>query len=143
LVRGKREHATGTHMARRRSINIEGFRHKNPIPNVSRIGNILVSGLILGVNPATGAVATTIEEQCTHMFVHMKAIVETGGGSTDDIIKVTVYLKDRNERTAVNAAWIKMFSDPQTRPERHAKQAHMEGASLVRCDFMAIIDDRQ
>jgi 2-iminobutanoate/2-iminopropanoate deaminase len=130
-------------MARRRSINIAGFRHKNPIPNASRIGNFLVSGLILGVDPATGAVAPTIEEQCTHMFAHMKAIVEAGGGSTDDILKVTMYLKDRNERTAVNAAWVKMFPDPQTRPARHAQHAHMEGASLVQCDFMAVIDDQR
>jgi enamine deaminase RidA (YjgF/YER057c/UK114 family) len=130
-------------MARRRSIDIEGFRHKNPIPNASRIGNFLVSGLILGVDPATGTVAPTIEEQCAHMFAHMKAIVEAGDGSTDDIIKVTVYLKDRKERTAVNAAWVKMFPDPQTRPARHAQQAHMEGASLVQCDFMAVIDDQR
>jgi hypothetical protein len=24
---------------------------------------------------------------------------------------------------------------------RHAQQTHMEGASLVQCDFMAVIDD--
>jgi 2-iminobutanoate/2-iminopropanoate deaminase len=125
----------------RQSINIEGFRHKKPIPNASRIGNVLMSGLILGVDPATGAVAPTIEAQCADMFAHMKAIVEAGGGSTDDIIKVTVYLKDRSERTAVNAEWVKMFPDPQARPARHAQQAQMEGGSFVQCDFMAIISE--
>jgi len=37
----------------RTSIFIDEFKHKNPIPNASRIGNILVSGLIHGVDPAT------------------------------------------------------------------------------------------
>ena len=38
----------------RRSIYIDEFAHKSPIPNASRIGNIIVSGLIRGVDPVTG-----------------------------------------------------------------------------------------
>ena len=30
-------------MAKRKSINYPGFKHENPIPNASRIGNILMS----------------------------------------------------------------------------------------------------
>ena len=37
----------------RRSIYIDEFAHKSPIPNASRIGNIIVSGLLRGVDPAT------------------------------------------------------------------------------------------
>ena len=33
---------------RRRSVHIGEFKHVNPIPNASRIGNIIVSGLIRG-----------------------------------------------------------------------------------------------
>ncbi len=43
------------------------------------------------------------------MFVHMKATVEAAGGSTDDIIKMTVWLKDRTHRGPVNVEWLKMF----------------------------------
>jgi hypothetical protein len=32
-------------MAKRTSIDIKGFTHQNPIPNATRIGNILVSGV--------------------------------------------------------------------------------------------------
>ena len=42
-------------MARRKSIHIGEFKHANPIPNASRIGNLLMSGVILGRDPATGA----------------------------------------------------------------------------------------
>lgn len=79
------------YIAKRKSIYIEGFSHVNPIPIASRIGNLIVTGAINGVDPATGKVAPTLEQQCAHMFTHVRRIVEkTGGGSTEDIIKMTV-----------------------------------------------------
>jgi len=127
-------------MARRRSIHIGEFKHANPIPNASRIGHLLMSGVILGRDPVTAEMPASIEDQCANMFAHMKAIVEAGGGSTDDIIKMTVWLKDRSQRRPVNTEWVKMFPDEHSRPARHALQMDMEGGALVQCDFTAVID---
>ena len=127
-------------MARRKSIQIGEFKHANPIPNASRIGHLLMSGVILGRDPKTAEMPASIEDQCANMFVHMRAIVEAGGGSTDDIIKMTVWLKDRSQRGPVNAEWVKMFPDEHSRPARHALQLEMEGGALVQCDFTAVID---
>jgi 2-iminobutanoate/2-iminopropanoate deaminase len=127
-------------MTRRKSIDIDGFKHANPIPNACRIGNLLMSGVILGRDGATGAMSERIEQQCATMFAHVKAIVEAGGGTTDDIIKMTVWLKDRSQRAAVNVEWLKMFPDEHSRPARHALQMEMEGGALVQCDFTAVID---
>jgi enamine deaminase RidA (YjgF/YER057c/UK114 family) len=126
-------------MARRKSIYIDGFKHANPIPNACRIGNLMMSGVILGRN-ADGSMPPGIEDQCRNMFGHMKAIVEAGGGSTDDIIRVTVWLKDRSQREPLNAEWVKMFPDHESRPARHSVQHNLEGGSLVQCDFTAVID---
>ena len=127
-------------MARRTSIQIGGFKHANPIPNASRIGNLLMSGVILGRDPQTGEMPETLEEQCVNMFAHMKAIVEAGGGTTDDIVKMTVWLQDRSQRDPVNAEWLKMFPDETCRPARHALQMDMAGGALVQCDVTAVID---
>jgi 2-iminobutanoate/2-iminopropanoate deaminase len=124
---------------RRKSIHIGGFKHANPIPNASRIGNLVMSGVILG-RDSSGNMPPDIEAQCANMFAHMKATVEAAGGSTDDIIKMTVWLKDRSQRTPVNAEWVKMFPDEHSRPARHALQSDMEGGALVQCDFTAVID---
>jgi 2-iminobutanoate/2-iminopropanoate deaminase len=126
--------------ARRQSVYIGGFKHANPIPNACRIGNLLMSGVILGRDPVTGTMPKTIEKQCANMFAHMKAIVEAGGGTTDDIIKMTVWLQDRTQRAPVNAEWVKMFPDQQTRSARHSLQMDMDGGALVQCDFTAVID---
>jgi enamine deaminase RidA (YjgF/YER057c/UK114 family) len=126
-------------MARRKSIHIGEFKHVNPIPNASRIGNLLMSGVILG-RDANGAMPQRLEDQCANTFAHMKAIVEAGGGSTADIIKMTVWLQDRTQRGAVNTEWLKMFPDEHSRPARHTLQMEMDGGALVQCDFTAVID---
>ncbi len=124
----------------RQSIYVKGFQHVNPIPNACRIGNLIVSGVINGVDPETGKVPPTVEEQCAFMFVHLRNIVEAGGGTVDDIIKMTVWMKDRSQRQALNREWGKMFPDEKTRPARHTMAGTMEGPVLIQCDFMAVID---
>ena len=128
---------TGT--ARRKSVHIGGFKHVNPIPNACRIGNLVMSGVILG-RSNDGKMPETLEAQCANMFAHMKATVEAAGGTTDDIIKMTVWLKDRSQRGPLNVEWLKMFPDEHSRPARHSQHADMEGGSRVQCDFTAVID---
>jgi 2-iminobutanoate/2-iminopropanoate deaminase len=127
-------------MARRRSITIEGFSHKNPIPAGCRVGGLLFSGSIQGADPASGRYGETLEAQCALMFAHVRRIVEAAGGSTDDIVKMTVWMADRAQRAALNAEWLKMFPDPQSRPARHTMQAALDGGKLIECDFVAVLD---
>jgi 2-iminobutanoate/2-iminopropanoate deaminase len=125
-------------MAKRQSIYIEGFAHKNPLPAGCRIGNMLMTGIITGMDPATGKLAATLEEQCRFMFQHARAIVEAAGGSTDDIIKMSVWMADRGKRDVLNAEWLKMFPDAKNRPARHTSQASLEGGQLINCDITAV-----
>ncbi len=124
----------------RTSIFIDEFKHKNPIPNASRIGNILVSGLVHGVDPATATHAPTLEAQCAFMFAHMRRIAEAGGATVDDIIKVTFYMQDLSRRPAINEEWVRMFPDPAARPARQVMPGPLDRGVLVQCDFMAVID---
>ena len=123
---------------KRRSIHIEGFAHKNPIPAACRLGNMLMTGIITGMDPATGKVAPTLEAQCTFMFQHVRTIMANAGGSTDDIIKMSVWIVDRSKRDALNAEWTKMFPDAASRPARHTSQAALEGGQLINCDITAV-----
>ena len=130
-------------MSRRRSIHIQELKHANPIPAASRVGNIVMSSIINGVDPATGKVAATAEEQCAHMFQHVRRLVEAAGGTTEDIVKMNVWLGDRSKRDALNREWLAMFPDEHSRPARHAHRANLdgEGGIQVQCDFMAVLSD--
>jgi 2-iminobutanoate/2-iminopropanoate deaminase len=125
-------------MAQRRSIEISGFAHKNPIPAASRVGNMLMTGIITGADPATGRLADTLEAQCANIFQHVRAIMAAAGGSTDDIVKMNVWMKDRSNRDVLNVEWVKMFPDPASRPARHTSQAQLEGGQLIVCDITAV-----
>ena len=124
----------------RRSIYIDEFSHQSPIPNASRIGNIIVSGLIRGVDPVTKGFPSTIAAQCAFMFEHMRLTVEAGGATVEDIIKVTFWMKEL-QRGPVNAEWVKMFPDPESRPARQIMEVSMEPNVLIECDFIAVIDE--
>lgn len=123
----------------RRSIYVGEIAHRSPIPNASRIGNILVSGLIRGFDPATAKLAATLEAQCAFMFAHMRQCAEAGGATVEDIVKVTVWMETL-EREPVNEEWEKMFPDPASRPARQIMEVPMEAGVLVQCDFMAVIE---
>jgi enamine deaminase RidA (YjgF/YER057c/UK114 family) len=124
-------------MTRRKSIHIGGFKHANPIPNACRIGNLVMSGVILGRDGA-GVMPESLDAQCANMFAHMKATVEAAGGTTDDIIKMSVWMRDWSNRDVLNAEWVTMFPDPHSRPARHVSQAELAGGQLIVCDITAV-----
>lgn len=126
-------------MARRKSIYVEGFSHKNPIPAGCLIGGMLYSGSIQGTDPATGKYGATLEEQCVLMFAHVRRIVEGAGGSTEDIASMTVWMADRTKRAALNVPWLAMFPDPHARPARHTMAGNLDGDKLIECSFVALI----
>ena len=125
-------------MANRKSIEIEGFAHKNPIPAACRLGNMLMTGIITGTDPATGKLAATLEEQCANIFRHVRAVMAGAGGSTDNIVKMNVWMADRSKRDVLNAEWVKMFPDADSRPARHTSQTALEDGQLIVCDITAV-----
>lgn len=121
-------------MSDRASINF-GRKHANPIPNACRIGNLVMSSVIIGTDPVSGELPPDMASQCRNMFAHARGIAESAGGSTDDIIKMTVWLKNLNDRTALNEEWLRMFPDPASRPARHAHQYVGDLAAVIQCDL--------
>ena len=113
-------------MARRKSIEIDSFRHANPIPNASRIGNLLMSGVFLGRDPETGEYPPSLAEQAALVFRFMRETVEAAGGTTDDILKVNIYLKDASDRAALNELWTGNVPRPG-RPARASYPARRLG----------------
>lgn len=127
-------------MTGRRSFEVEGFGHgSNPIPASARIGDMVATGGISGIDLATGLMPQTLEAQCANMFALMGKVLESAGVSYGDVLKVTVFLKPGLARDAVNAEWVKYFPDPHRRPVRHTVvQEHLANTMLVQCEVLAV-----
>jgi 2-iminobutanoate/2-iminopropanoate deaminase len=127
-------------MAQRQSVNFPGFSHSNPIPNASRIGNIMMSSVISGVGPGTRNLPSDLAGQVENLFIHIRSAVEAAGGKVDDIIKINFWMKEpATGRAALNGEWVKMFPDEGSRPARHTLALGADGNALVTCDFVAVL----
>jgi 2-iminobutanoate/2-iminopropanoate deaminase len=129
-------------MDKRRSVDVEGARHVNPIPSACRRGPFVVSGAISGADPASGKVPEDLDAQCRQMFDNVRRVIATAGGSPDDIVKMNVWITDRALRPILNKYWVEMFPDPQSRPARHTiASGDFTPPMQVQCDLLAVIDD--
>ena len=127
-------------MKKRQSINGSRARHENPIPNACRIGNIVMSSVIGGSNPGTRELPPTLEQQVANVFGYIRHDVEAAGGTVDDIIKITFWVKDPvKQRAALNEEWVKMFPDEAARPARHTQQLGADSPQHVSCAFTAVL----
>ena len=129
-------------MAKRQSIEVAGVKHQNPIPAASRKGPIVTSGAISAADIATGKVPEDLDAQCAAMFANVKRLIEAAGGTTGDIVKMTVWIADRGLRPTLNKHWVEMFPDPHSRPARHTvTSSDFAAPAKVSCDLLAFIGD--
>ncbi len=129
-------------MTARRSIEVDGFNHgAQPIPAASRVGNIVMTGGVYGLDPQTGKIPDDVEKQAELMFFNLKRIMAAAGATMDRVVKMTVYVKVPEGRPAVNKHWLEAFPDPASRPARHTFQNdHLPANMLVQCDATAVLD---
>lgn len=75
-------------------------------------GNIVfVSGQI-PVNPATGTMAETIEEQTEQSLNNVKNILAAAGLTMANVIKTSVFLADLSDFAAMNKVYESFFAAP-------------------------------
>ena len=127
---------------RRRSIEVTGVSHgAAPIPMGARVGNTLYSSGIPGIDPATGKVAADAASQARFAFDHMRSLLAEGGASLQDVVRMTVYLKNNSAREHIIAEWLKCFPDPHDRPARHTLMYDLQNGMLLQLEVIAIVND--
>ncbi len=87
-----------------------------------RVGNLIFTAGQGGLDPVTGqVVAGGIAEQTKRSIENLKAILEASGSSLSQVVKATVFLKDMNDFSAMNAVYASYFTqgaDDGTLPAR-------------------------
>jgi enamine deaminase RidA (YjgF/YER057c/UK114 family) len=130
-------------MSKRRSIEVAGLEHTHPIPNASRVGPLLITGGIYGKDPVTRKLAPDIAGQCALMFANIRRVLEAGGATPEDIVKINVWMKNRDDRDHLNREWLAMFPDAHSRPARHTFQDDDQPyGALISCEVIAVIAEK-
>ena len=127
-------------MPDRQSIMWPGFAHSNPIPNASRIGNIVMSSVIGPRDPETGTVPESLDAQVTNLFKQLAAAIKAAGGTPENFLKIEFWAKDQAAgRAALNGEWEKMFPNPASRPARHTQALPANSPVQIQCAFTAVL----
>lgn len=72
---------------------------------------IFLSGQI-PVNPETGEIKETIQEQTNQVLSNIDGILKEAGVTKENIVKTTVFMDDLNEFTEMNAVYEEYFTKP-------------------------------
>ena len=74
-------------------------------------GNMLFTSGQLGLDPVTGALPDTIEEQAKQSLANILAILAEAGFRKTDVVKTVVFLKNMADFPVVNGIYAGFFGD--------------------------------
>jgi 2-iminobutanoate/2-iminopropanoate deaminase len=101
-------------------------------------GGFLFTSGQLPINPVTGQVPSSIEEQTVQVLDNLKAIIEEAGSSMDKLVKCTVYLQNFSDFEVMNRIYATYFT--WSAPARATVEvSKMAKNALIEIDAIAIV----
>lgn len=101
-----------------------------------RAGDFIFVAGTVPRHPQTGEVPSSIEEQTALTLENIKAILEAGGATLDQVVKSTVHLSDLSLFEAFNKVYSTYFNDPK--PVRTTVGSQLNNI-LVEIDVVAYV----
>ena len=86
-------------------------------------------------HPSTGEIPEGIEEQTRLVMMNLKNIIETAGGTMDNVVKSTVHLTNLDDFEAFNKVYSSFFNPPY--PVRTTVGSALRGGILVEVNVIA------
>jgi 2-iminobutanoate/2-iminopropanoate deaminase len=103
-----------------------------------KTGNLIFTSGQLPMNPLTGELVTEIKAAARQSLENVKAILEAAGTEMNNAVKVTVFLKDMNDFSAVNEVYGEYFTEKM--PARSAVQvAKLPKDGVIEIEAIAMI----
>jgi 2-iminobutanoate/2-iminopropanoate deaminase len=107
-----------------------------PYSQAVKVNGVVFTSGQIPINPATGEMPTSIEEQTRQSLENVKAILEAEGLGMDKVVKTTVFLSDMNNFAKMNEVYKSFFQGDY--PARSAVQvARLPKDALVEIEAIA------
>ncbi len=92
-----------------------------------------------GLDPATGElIGSTVEEQTRQVLINLQNVIEAAGSTIGNVVKTTVFLKDMNDFSKMNAIYAEFFG--QNPPARSTVAvAGLPKGGLVEIEAVVLI----
>lgn len=102
-------------------------------------GNMIFTSGQLAINPETGElVQDDIQKETRQALENLKAVLKEGGATLNDVVKVTLYIKDMNQFGKINEVYEEYFSE--NKPARSCIEvARLPKDGNVEVEAIAII----
>ena len=81
-----------------------------PYSQAIEINGIVFTSGHIPVNPATGEIAATVEEQAEQALKNVAAVLAAAGTGMENVIKTTVFIKEMNDFGKINEIYAKFFT---------------------------------
>ncbi len=89
-----------------------------PYSQAIRAGDTLYISGQIALNPESGElISGSIEDETEQVMNNLKAILEAAGFGFHQVVKSTIFIKDMNQFSRINAVYAGFF-DPATAPAR-------------------------
>ncbi len=111
-----------------------------PYSQAVQVGSWVFCSGQLGMDPKTGRlVPGGIEAQTRQALTNLQHVLEAAGASLDNVVKVTVFLKNMDDFARMNAVYAEFFREPY--PARAAVEvAALPKGALVEIEAVAYVD---
>ena len=110
-----------------------------PYSQAIRTDSMIYTAGQVGLIPETGElVAATVEEQTRQAITNLQNVIDAAGSTLAHVVKTTVYLKDMNDFSKMNAVYAEFFGENPPARSTVAVAGLPKGA-IVEIEAVALI----
>ena len=83
-----------------------------PYSQAITVGNLLFTSGQIPINPETGEIPEGVEAQAKQALTNVTNLIEAAGGSIDNVVKTTVFIKNMDDFGKINEIYAQFFTEP-------------------------------
>lgn len=100
-------------------------------------GDLVFTSGQLPLDPATGTMPATIEEQTRQSLTNVKAVLAAEGLTMDDVVKTTVFMQNMGDFAAMNGVYATFFSEGKYPARSAVEVAKLPKGALLEIEAVA------